>query len=161
MQKKRRLKKKYAIFFSISLYIFCSSLIINTLSKYDNSVNKTETIDVARWSVSAVLPNDTLNIVAGNGAQNYNLSVTSTSEVANTYSVIISNLPSDVSVSIDGGNYVSPINNVVEFTNAGSFQANDNQTTKNHILSFQSNLSAAEVINRQVDIDVIFSQSQL
>lgn len=161
MKKRRRLKKKFVIFLTLYICIICSFFISNTLSKFKDNVIKSGNVDVAKWNVSAVLPSETLNIVAGNGAQNYNLSVTSTSGVASTYSVVLSNLPDNVKVSIDGVNYVTPSSNIIEFNNVGSFQANDINTTKNHILSFKTDDLTNEIIGRSVDIDVIFTQSRI
>ena len=161
MKTKRKLKKKFVIFFSVYLFLFGSFFIVNTISKFNNNVSKIGNIPVAKWNVSAVLPNGTLNIIAGNGSVNYNVSVTSISEVANSYSVVVSNLPNDVEVSIDGGSYLSPVSNRIEFANAGSFNANDVNTTNNHVLSFRSPITATEISNRSIDVDVIFKQSDI
>lgn len=165
--KRRRLKKKFVIFFSLYFILLISYLVSFTFSKFTSSINKTSTLEVAKWDVSiSGESNVSLNVISGNTTENletqsYILSVTSVSEVSSKYSIKISNLPDGVQISIDNGEILTSNNNEIEIEDVGSFMANDLNTTHNHTITFMALDSVEETINQQIDIDVIFTQDSL
>ncbi len=164
MKKKIVFKKKYITFLLIYFVLFTSYFSILTLSKYVSTSEKAGTSTIAKWEVftdTSDNENDTLNIVSGNTPQNYILKVTSTSEVAATYSVFLTNLPDELEISIDNGEYQIPVNNEIIFINVGSFNASDNNSTHEHTLTFNAPLdSNIEEVN-EISLDVLFEQNEI
>ena len=145
----------YALFF-----VLCFSVI--TMAKYTGVINKNKDIPVAKWSVS-VAGDDSLTlptIVIGdsNTYREYNLNVTSQSEVAINYSLIISNIPADLVVKIDNVNY--PVDTgKITVNNLGSFDTNN--ATHTHKLKFMVPIGSSTIVGRELNIDVIFTQVTL
>ena len=163
--KKRKLKKKFVIFLSIYAVFFVSYFTITTLAKYTSLLNINGNVTVAKWDVSITGNNNqilpTMTIGKNSTYQNYNLSVTSTSEIAITYSVIITDVPTGVQVQIDNNTIYDEDNGTVTITNLGSFNANDNNTSHNHIITFIVPLGIDTFNNETMNIDVIFTQAEL
>lgn len=158
--KKRRLKKKFKLFLIIYFIIFTFSFAAFTLSKYINKVEGNGGVSIAKWEVllDTTLSNDNFTVVIGNGSQNYKLRVSSTSDVGVSYSIVLSNVPSGVVVSVDGNTPQPPTNNKITFSNVGSFDANGAVKSREHTLSFSATLGANEVSDNNIDIDVVFIQ---
>ena len=93
--------------------------------------------------------------------QDYNLTVTSLSEVGINYSVIITNVPEGVQIQVDDGNIYNEDNNKITITNLGSFSASDTNTTHIHKLSFIVPIGIDAITNQELDLDVLFTQNQL
>lgn len=161
MKKKRKLKKKFVVFFSLYFVLLASYFIIHTFSKYSESINKMGSITIAKWDVSANIPTEDVNLVAGNNVDTYTLTVTSKSEVATNYSIVISNLPIGVQVALDNNNYKTVSSGKVQFNNVGSFNANASNTSKNHTLKIKAELYADEQTNKKIKVDVVFTQKQI
>ena len=116
---------------------------------------------IAKWKVS-IEENDEKNvsIVSGNDSSTFVLGVKSESEVASNYSIVLSNIPEGVTVTLDGVDEEEPIDGVVTFGNVGTINATDNDTHE-HNLEFSAVLSTAEVSNRHITLDVLFTQVEL
>ena len=161
MKKKRKLKKKFVVFFSLYLVLLTSFFAIRTYSKFSNSVDKTGSLSIAKWDVLANIPTEDINLVAGNNIDTYTLTVTSKSEVATNYSIVISNLPIGVQVALDNNNYKNVSSGKVQFNNVGSFNANASNTSKNHTLKIKAELYADEQTNKKIKVDVVFTQKKI
>ena len=155
--------KKLNTFFLIYLVFFTTYFSMITLSKYTGKVTGNGAIAAAKWEVSldTTGANSTLNLVSGNTTQNYILKVTSTSEVAANYSVILSDLPAEIEVAIDGGTYKKPTNNKITFNNVGSFNANDSNTEHSHTLTFNAPLDSDIPSVNSVKLDVKIVQKTI
>ena len=99
-----------------------------------------------------------LSLISGNSTKDYIIKVTSTSEVSANYSIILTNVPSEMEVKIDGGTYRLPINNTISFENVNSFGASDVNTTHTHRLIFNAPIDSNIASSTQVGINVIFNQ---
>lgn len=157
-----KIKKKFVIFLFIYFTFFTSFFTMRTLSRYISVVRTDGEKTIAKWDVVVGNENtDTINLVAGNNTstQNYILSVTSNSETKVGYSIILSNVPNDILVSIDGGSNVSPTNNKVEFSSSNFvILATDTNKTKQHTIKFTAPIDAAVRTNRDISVDLIFTQ---
>ncbi len=135
-----------------------------TMASYTGTTERHATVSVAKWDVSLVgedsqtLP--TITIGDSNTYQTYNLRVMSESEVALTYSLKISNVPSDLIIEIDGVEY-TPIDNEISIDDLGSFIANDSETTKIHQMKFKVPIDSETIDAQKIDIDVTFTQVAL
>ena len=162
---KRKLKKKYIAFLSVYALFFISYFTLVTLAKYTNLLNRNGNVSVAKWDVSIAGDNNiTLpTMIIGNSStyQDYNLTVTSLSEVGINYSAIITNVPEGVQIQVDDGNIYNEDNNKITITNLGSFSSNDTNTTHIHKLSFIVPIGIDAITNQELDLDVIFTQNQL
>lgn len=161
MKKKRKLKKKFIIFFAIYIIFISTYLVINTFSKLNANITKTGTLSVAKWDVSSNIPDNTINLIAGNNIENYTLTVTSKSETASNYSIIISNLPENVQVALDDNTFISPSSGTVTFNNAGSFNANSANTSHNHTLKIKALLGADSQSGSNISVNIEFIQGNI
>lgn len=166
MKKKIVIKKKFITFLLIYLVLFTSYFSIMTLSKYVGVTRGAGTTTIAKWEVSTDTTDntsDTLNMTIGNTQESYILKITSTSEVKVSYSIVLSNLPSEVEVKLDNNNtYETPNNNnTITFSDVGYINANvsNNDRTKTHTLTFNVPIDSSSINANQINIDVLFSQA--
>ena len=140
----------------------CSVLVMpSTFSILKSDATSTKILALADWSVSLNQTGieDELEIIADNtSTASYTLNVTSASEVNIKYSVILSNLPAGVTVSIDGGNFMPQQSNTITFSNVGTILYSDSVKTKTHTLTFKSAVGGTVVSDHEIDIDVIARQ---
>lgn len=131
-----------------------------TYSMYRSSQTGTGSLPAATWSITRTTPGGDIDLVADDTTTDtYSLTVTSSSEVDVIYTIIISNLPSTVSVKLDDGSYQTPTNNVVRINTAATvINYNDQVKTKTHTLTFKAASNATAVTDQDVDIDVEFKQ---
>lgn len=165
MKKKIVIKKKFIAFLMVYLVLFTSYFSIITLSKYVGITRNSGIATVAKWEVSTDTSDntsDTLNMTIGNTHPTYILKITSTSEVKAEYSIVLSNLPSDVEVKLDNRNtYETPNNNnTITFSNVGYINANasSNDRTITHTLTFNVPIGSSSINASEINIDVIFNQ---
>ena len=159
---KEKLKKNISTFLFIYLIFIASYFSILTFSKYIGKSTGNGTTTIAKWEVSLDTSDntsDTLNIVNGNTIQNYILKIISTSDVKAQYSIVLSNLPNQLEVKLDNGNYQIPTNNTITFTNVGYINANAQNRTATHTLTFNVPLNANTIEASEINIDVIFNQA--
>lgn len=129
------------------------------IAKYISSLVGGDDTSVAKWSVEAVPNTDTLNLVSGNAVGVYTLTITSTSEVSARYSVMLSNVPDELEVKIDNGEYQTADNSgSIVFENAGTINVGNNNRTRVHNLTFNSPLDSNIPNTNEVDVDVEFVQ---
>lgn len=156
--------KKIKSFLYLYALFFVSCFTIITMAKYTGIISKDKDIAVAKWDVSlAGNDNETLpTIVIGDSStyQEYDLKVTSKSEVAINYALKISNVPHDLIIKIDDTNYQATRNSII-IDNFGSFNANDTDITHIHKLKFMVPINSNTITGQKLDIDVIFTQVNL
>ena len=144
----------FAIFLLLCLIVFTLSQAFNTTSKYKSEANASTNAKVAKWDVSItpVTQTNSFNMVAGNSSPvEYTVRVTSNSEVSSIYSIVVSNIPNNVKVSLDGGTEQTPTNNTVTFQNAGTLNVGSTNTYNDHRLLFDAPIEAAAVTNTPSD----------
>ena len=140
----------YALFF-----VLCFSVI--TLAKYTGVISGSGTAPVAKWDVRVSGEEATTDsIIIGNTSKDYVLSVTSLSEVKVDYSILISDIPSDLVVKVD--------NEIKTHTNGsividGVFNANDTNSTHQYNLNFSVPINSDVINNETLKIDVTFTQA--
>ena len=163
MKKKIVIKKKFITFLLIYLILFTSYFSVITLSKYVGTTRGAGTTAIAKWEVSVdTSDNDsnTLNLVSGNTTQNYILKLTSTSETVATYSIILSNVPSELEVKLDDGSYMMPVDNTITYEDVGYINANASNRTVTHTLTFNAPIDSNILSTNQINIDVKFVQKR-
>ena len=140
--------------------VFAIVAISSTYAIYMSSGSTNVDVQLADWQVFVLNTeqSDDISIVSGVTTSNYLLQVKSLSDVTVGYTVELTNLPDGVEVSIDGGSFVSEVNNAVTFNNVGTIGVNDTLKTKDHTISFRAPLGTAEVSNIGVNINVKFEQ---
>ena len=169
MKKKRKLKKKFIVFFFICFAFLSSFFIYKSFSKYSTNINKTTTTSVAKWDVSANLPEGSYSIYP-NDDKSFTISVTSNSDVGLTYSIKVSGIPNNSLVSFDDSLY-SDLGTSKTFSKDINnkdltISANDTNKTKTHTLRFittpeTTGFSGSNTsLNKNVTIDVIFKQKK-
>ena len=146
---------------AIIIAIIALLAITSTYSIYRGVVLTNGTLSLATWSVTLNQEgvNDELTIVPVNSNDTYELNITSTSNVDIKYTIVISNLPTGVQVTLDNGTPVSQDNNnKITFSDAGTILYNDVNKTKTHILTFSAVANTTPVNSQTVSIDVIAKQ---
>lgn len=120
-------------------------------------------IATASWNVSLNQNNvnNNLTIIPGeNGTTaSYTINITSNSEVDVIYSIVIENLPSGVSISLDDGSFVTANNNKVVFTDVGTILYSDANKNKSHVITIKANSNTQYVNNQEIDVNVIARQA--
>ena len=152
---KRKLFLIVVIAFVVSLFIFGNSYAI-----FRNNSSVSWSLSVATWNVTLEQQNvnDQLTLVPENTTANYTLNVKSLSEVDVKYTIVINNLPAGVEISLDGGNFVSQVNNSITFADAGTILYSDNSKIKSHTLTFRATQGTVPSSNSEVNIDVLVQQ---
>lgn len=121
------------------------------------------TIAAASWNVSLNQNNvnNNLTIIPGeNGTTaSYTINITSNSEVDVIYTIVIENLPSGVSISLDDGSFVAANNNKVVFTDVGTILYSDANKNKSHVITIKANSNTQYVNNQEIDVNVITRQA--
>lgn len=162
-KQKRKLRRRITDFLILYFLVFTLNFTTNTFSKYVGRIDGNGTMDIAKWDVSVddEISSKSISLVSGNTTQEYTFDVISNSEIATKYNVILTNVPSDVKVSIDGNNLKTPTNNRIEFNNAGSFEANDTSNTNTHTLRFETTIDTEIQNNTNINLNIVFEQEEL
>ena len=140
----------------VLLLFFCA---MKTFTIFKSAGQKTNSVPTAIWSVSRnhSSSSDSIDLIKGQGGDDYTLTVESASEVDVTYSVIISNLPVGVEVDLDGVTYPQS-NNQIRIDDVDTIYYSDQVKTKTHTLTFRATNGATVVNDQEIDIDVEFKQ---
>ena len=141
--------------------IIAFAIVSPTFSLLRNNSTKNGQLKLADWNVSLNQTgvNNSLSIVPDASTANYTLNVRSLSEVDVVYDVVISNLPTGVQVSFDGGSFLpQDANHTITITNAGTLLYASGGSSNSHTLTFRAVSGTAAVSNQTVDIDVIAQQ---
>lgn len=142
--------------------LFFFSLISVTYAVFKDSILGSSSVTLATWEVTLNQGNvnNSLFVISEphEVTANYTLNINSVSEVSIVYSIVLDNLPSGVSVSLDGVNYVDESNHKVVFTNVDTIPYNDTTKTRQHLLYFKASTGATYVNNNEVNINVEVKQ---
>ena len=160
MKVKKNFKhSRFAILLLLCLTLLTLSHVNNAKSKYKAETSGNSNSTVAKWDVSLapITVGNEFNIVTGNTSVDYSIRVLSNSEVSCRYSIIVTNIPNDIKVSLDNGAQQTPSNNSVTFNNAGSFIIGDNIEERVHKLTFSAPIESS-ANNNQINIQVAFTQ---
>lgn len=147
------MKKKLILLLVIILFTFFTYF---TYSIYKKNTSGTVSVGTASFSVSMSGNENDVSIIENNTIFSETVTVTNNSEVDVIYSIIVSDLPTGMQISLDNGNYVSETNNQIVFTNVGT--ALYGSSPISHILKFNAPLTVAEVNNQSVNVNVEFKQ---
>ena len=160
-KQKRALRKKITSFLLLYFLVFTLNFTTNTFSKYIGRINENSSINIAKWDVGVdnEISTKSINLVSGNNTQEYSFEVKSNSETAAKYDIILTNVPDDVKVSIDGHDLKSPTNNEIRFIDVGAFKANDTTRTKTHVLRFITTIDTEIQDNTNINLSVVFVQA--
>ena len=160
-RKKRKVRvtitRRILTFLCIYFVLFATNYSMSTFSRYQSDGVSNASAGVAKWEVSVnqTSASNTLNIVSGdNVAQSYKIKVESNSDVTVSYNIILSNLPDEIMVSLDGGTYQTPVNNEITFTNVGIFAVSDTTKEREHILYFKAPIDSDIPSTNEIDVDV-------
>ena len=155
-------QEKACIIVVTLMLVFSSS---SYLAKYASSVGGSSSASVAVWNVSpdtTANASDNLSLVSGNTTASYVIKVRSTSDVSSVYSIVLSNVPTGLEVTLDGGAVHNPVNNTITFDSSNCsncfFNLGSGVTEHTHTLVFNDPLSTSNSGNNAVTIDVIINQ---
>ena len=150
-------KKTKVILLIVCLVLFAIPVSFSLFKKQRNSESSVTSAD---WSITLEQTgvNNNLTLVPELSTSTYTLNVKSESEVDAKYSIVVSNLPSGVEVSLDGETYPPVSNGSVTFPNAGTILHNAQTKTNTHTLTFRGLNGATVVSNQAVSVNVIAEQ---
>lgn len=148
------MKKKHLL---LPLLIYSFFSISITYATYRFKTNGSGSIENASWDVSLIGNEDDIELISGNNEQAYLITVNNNSEVDITYSITITDLPDNVKVKLDNGEYIKEVNNKVVFEDVGTILYT--QGSKNHTLTFTAPLDTEEIESQDFNINVEFKQS--
>lgn len=159
-------KRKIFIFILVYGLIITSYFSLRTFSKFISVANnKTGTKDVAKWDVTLDTSSaaNSIDLVSGNttNTQDYILTVSSLSDVAVECELVVSNLPTGVSMKIDNDVEYTQSSGIIRVNNFCTFVANDSNTDKSYILTFIAPLNSNVVSNRTININVSCKQKSI
>ena len=118
----------------VSIFVFF--VIPLTYALFKGIINSSAAMNAASYSVTLnqTQEDSYISVVAGDNTSSasYTVNITSTSEVDIIYSIIVDNVPSGVTVSLDNGSFTTPTNNKVIFANVSTINYSDVNKTKSH-----------------------------
>ena len=117
----------------------------------------------AEWDVTLEQGNvnNNVHVVPEIATGTYTLNVKSLSKVDVVYDIVISNLPEEIDVSIDGVNFPPVNSGSVTFINAGTILSNSQNKINSHTLTFRGT-SGSLYINNSIDqiVNVVVNAHQ-
>ena len=156
------MKKRNIKITIITLGILILFIVPISYAIFRNSSSATGSLSLATWSVTLNQEgvNDTLVVIPSTQTDaTYTLNIESDCEVDIKYSIIISNLPSGVEVSFNGGDFEEQDeNNTITFTDVGTILYTDSEKNQSKTLTFRGKSNAEIVENQEVNIDVVVRQ---
>ena len=158
MKKKRR-EIVLSIVFVAILLLFVHD-VPTTFALFRSSANVTGTIKAAKWDVDLTEDNDnSLEVIRGELSNDtYTFTVSNDSEVDVEYKIILSNVPNNIQIKLDNGEYRSPSNGTITIDPAGTILYSSQNHEKTHTLTFKALSGAALVNDAQIQLDVVISQ---
>lgn len=145
----------------IIVAVFFISPMEDTNAQYKSAATGNDEFKTATWDVSLNqdgIDNNVSLISDGTTTQSYTLNVKSLSQVDTEYSIVIDDLPDGVKVSLDDGEYQTPSNGKVTFSNVGIIRGTDDVKEKSYVLTFKAEIGTSDVSDQEVNIDVKFRQ---
>ena len=152
------MNKKYKV-----LIIICGLMLLlipASFALFKKQVGGDTSVSAADWSITLEQTgvNNSLTVVPEITETTYTLNVKSMSQVDAKYSIVVSNLPSGVQVSLNGVDFPQVSNGSVTFSNAGTILYNAANKTNTHTLTFRGVNGATFVNNQTVTVNVIAEQ---
>lgn len=138
------------------LLVLSAMLLPTTYSRYITTESSNAVSSLAKWDVRYIEGgSNSVNLIAlNNSSANYLFSIRSLSEVACDYSITISNVPNNVSLTVDGKSTVyTPVSGTITVPNIGSFEIDSLNDTNNHTLTFSTN-SSTVALNTNLNLNV-------
>ncbi len=129
---------------------FCVAKMINNLP------TGTETRQIAKWNVVIEGSNKKFVLVAGGSEQVYELTVTNNSEVSSEYNIVLTGVPDNVMVGIDGGEPRASDNGSVTLRTTGD--ALGIGASRPHTLEFVAPIDTEAVDEQNIAVSVQFKQ---
>lgn len=143
---------------SIVIILVLMFMIPTTYAVFKDKVLGNSSLTLAKWNVTLNQSNvnNSLSIVPepNEMTASYTVNINSISEVSIIYSIVVDNLPSGVSVSLDGVNYEPEDNHKVVFSNIGTIPYNDATKERQHTLYFKATSNATYVDDSEVSVNV-------
>ena len=159
--KKATMRKRIILFGLMYLAFMTAYLSMNSFSKYVGVSSGSGNVQIAKWEVYSNSNSENIvNMVAGNTRATYEVKVVSNSDVACTYSIEVSNIPNNVRIKLDNGEYKEPQDGKIVFPSCGRFDAGNNNEEVYHTLTVEADLSVGEIV-RQLEVDTIFVQEEI
>jgi hypothetical protein len=151
-------KKKTILIFVVLLTFFVS---ISTMAILRSKINSSASLRTATWSVSLNQTgvNNNLTVTPDVQDATYTLNVVNNSEVDIIYTIVVSNIPSGVQVSLDNGTFQTPSSGTVTFTDAGTLLYSTQSHQHSHTLTFRAVTGTQQLLGSQVNINVLTRQT--
>ena len=154
--------KKKVLIIVILVLVLSFFVIKATFAMHRNMVNPNGDIAAATWNVTLNQNgvNNNLLVVAGdeNSVASYTVSITSTSQVDVVYSIVVEDIPSGVTVKLDNGEYQTPTNGQVIYTDVSEINYSSVNKTKSHTLTFKANSNAENALQEEINVNVVARQ---
>lgn len=149
--------------FIVLIFLMVLIVIPSSYAIFKKAQGGTGQAGLATWTVTLSEPEESnyLSILpdpSGTEAS-YDINITSQAEVDIVYTIVVENLPTGVSVSLDNNTFVPEENNKVIFSDVFVIAHNANIKTKTHTLTFKAASNTSYVTDQEVDINVIARQS--
>lgn len=152
-------KKRLIVFVSAFVLVFSIYFIVNSFAKYKSDVVINGETSIAKWEL---LVNDNglsdIDLSIGGDATTYTLRITNKSDVASKYSIYFSDLPDNVLIAIDDGEYKTSADGKIEFIDFGQFNLDDENNVHEYTIYFKASSSALEVSDKEIGLDITFTQ---
>ncbi len=149
------------------LVVITTSMTGNIYAKFVASESAADSARVAKFDVSVSntygeTPSE-IKLATGATTASYSFTVTSNSEVAVKYDVVVSwtgEWPTNVTLALDDGSAVQPTGTSHTFVDAGSFTVSDAgaTNTKEHNLTLAATVFGEPVNLTGIQVDVVASQ---
>ena len=155
------MKRKWIISIIVITSILLVFFVSSTFAIFKKKVVTNNRLTLASWDVhlNQTGVNSSLTVSHGIQEASYTLNVYNESQVDVRYSIVISNIPSDVEVAIDdNNNYQNPQNGTYSVADVGTILYTDSDHTNTHTIYFRAASNATPVNAQPVNIDVIVKQ---
>ncbi|MCR4753451.1 MAG: hypothetical protein K5837_03480 [Candidatus Saccharibacteria bacterium] len=115
-----------------------------------------ETRQIAKWNVAIAGSNKEFELVAGGSGQVYKLTVTNNSEVSSEYNIVLTGVPDNVKVGIDGGAPQASNNGAITLRSTGD--ALGIGVSRSHNLEFVAPIDTEAIDEQNIAVSVQFKQ---
>ena len=158
MKKKRRRLRPSIVLIAILLLV--GTIIPTSIALMRKSATGTGTLKASKWDVDLTEDNDnSLEVIRGELSNDtYTFTVSNDSEVDVEYKVILSNVPENVQVKLDNGEFRSPSSGTITIDPAGTLLYSAQGSEQTHTLTFKALWGASLVTNEQIQLDVVIAQ---
>jgi lipoprotein-anchoring transpeptidase ErfK/SrfK len=142
------------------LFLVSATSIPTSMALMRSSAIGTGTLKAAKWDVGLTEDNDnSLEIIRGELSNDmYTFTVSSNSEVDVEYKIILKNIPNNVRVKLDNGEFKTPSNGTITIDPAGTLLYSAQGSEKTHTLTFKALSGATLVTNAQIRLEVVITQ---